>query len=145
MLGKSRSMFNVCMQQVTKIWALTGWGSRLYSLVAGIAPCSGDNYTVYCLPWGGHYSPTTSSTTPEKLCLFCDEEKENTSILRHYFAMYKFLYFFFFFGWKLNKVSPPHNSVKNLQLKRHCRKLHLSWWSHCCVWQHLSLLNHSTL
>lgn len=35
------------------IRALSGWGSRLYSLVGGIAR-SGDNYTVYCLPWGAH-------------------------------------------------------------------------------------------
>lgn len=36
------------------IWALSGWGSRLYSLVGGTAPCSGDNYTVYCLPGQTH-------------------------------------------------------------------------------------------
>lgn len=41
-----------CERVACLIWALSGWGSRLYSLVGGIAACSGDNYTVYCLPWG---------------------------------------------------------------------------------------------
>lgn len=37
-------------------WTLPGWGSRLYSLVGGTPPFIGDNYTVYCLPWGARYS-----------------------------------------------------------------------------------------
>lgn len=28
------------------------WGSRLYSCRVVILPCFGDNYTIYCLPWG---------------------------------------------------------------------------------------------
>lgn len=94
----------MCMQQAPTTWALTGWGSRLYSLVAGIAPCSGDNYTVYCLPWGGHWTPTTSSTTPEKLRLFCDKEKKkhfnSKALLCEVFNI------ICCFLWKLNKVTP---------------------------------------
>lgn len=32
--------------------SLSEWGSRLYSCRVVILPCSGDNYTIYCLPWG---------------------------------------------------------------------------------------------
>lgn len=43
------------------IWAVSGWGSRLYSLVGGTAPRSGDNYTVYCLPGQTHSTLTVHS------------------------------------------------------------------------------------
>lgn len=45
------------LQNETEVghWALASlseWGSRLYSCRVVILPCSGDNYTIYCLPWG---------------------------------------------------------------------------------------------
>lgn len=51
---------------VCLIWALSGWGSRLYSLVGGTAPCSGDNYTVYCLPWGAPWTLLNGATLKAK-------------------------------------------------------------------------------
>lgn len=48
------SSISKCLVCLT--WVLSGWGSRLYSLVGGTAPCWGDNYTVYCLPWGAHWT-----------------------------------------------------------------------------------------
>lgn len=41
-------MFSIPEEKI----ALSEWGSRLYSCGVVILPCSGDNYTIYCLPWG---------------------------------------------------------------------------------------------
>lgn len=67
---------------VRLIWALSGWGSRLYSLVGGIAPCSGDNYTVYCLPWGAHWTliSTQLSTLSITFILWHHKKKDQVHI-----------------------------------------------------------------
>lgn len=53
---------------VCLIWTQSEWGSRLYSLVGGTAPCSGDNYTVYCLPWGAPWTLVNIQPTSIAKC-----------------------------------------------------------------------------
>ncbi len=58
-----------CQVMGSPFGVLTGWGSRLYSLVGGIKPCSGDNYTVYCLPCCTNNLPASGKSQEFKYCL----------------------------------------------------------------------------
>lgn len=108
------------------IWALSGWGSRLYSLVGGIAPCSGDNYTVYCLPWGAHWTLMNVHHTL-RLSIYSyttSGEKNNVYVCCYRLVMHwlklsnellkKYVY--------LNKVILVSNQLSNNQWMRswHC-------------------------